>query len=79
MQLLDRPGLEPCGAGWGGIGRDGAGTGYRNASYSRGKLILKVRTNPRQVRHCLGGVPDRCWTLHVALPLGSPNPQPTLG
>lgn len=50
MQLSDRPGLEPCGAGWGGIGRDGAGTGYRNASYSRGKLILKVRTAPTRAR-----------------------------
>ncbi|CAO2604230.1 hypothetical protein LEMLEM_LOCUS11991, partial [Lemmus lemmus] len=32
----------------GGMGRNGAGTGYRKASYSRCMLTLEVRTNPRQ-------------------------------
>lgn len=73
MQLSDHPGLGPCGAG-----RDGAGTGYGNAGYTRCKLIPKDLSSPGQVRHSPGGVPLRCGALHAVLTSGSP-PQPTLG
>lgn len=53
--------------GSGRAGRDGAGTGYRNAGYTRDKLILKDLSYPRLVRHSLGGVPLHCGALHVVL------------